>query len=410
MISNSFVFIFLELVDKDCIYEDLESNDLRTQRFTSISPLLCCMLHKLKKSSHSTIVSYTSYILVHILHYQVAPECLIHLAKDIPELPIEKHLLSWLQNSSPVQIKKVHPSMILLSKLNSVLVSDSQIQMNDIFNGNNIVAFKYSDESVTISHSLSPYEIACFCRMTIFYLTQFTKRNVLTKTQMNNYKFLLTSLLHLAKDDPENSILVEECTRFIFTHPIVLHYFEPFHQKTKDITKSMITSMIVDICNVVISMCKRSSARVMFSHFKNKLLTQLHKMIDKNQRSDKVNDVETITSLVELLQLTSQDIVNLLKKLVKLENAIFITKDERNLSVYGHMIPKLLEITCKHEIKSERSAFFELDAEFVKCLCSHLFVLKSKEITDFEKWETTLHSYISQFPFNIAGINMGKLP
>ncbi|XP_076163667.1 nucleolar pre-ribosomal-associated protein 1 isoform X2 [Ptiloglossa arizonensis] len=397
--------IFNELVDMDIMHENLERDILRIQRFTSISPLLCCMLHKVKKNLHSAILDYASYILVHTLHYQVAPQCLIHLTKDIPELPVQKYLLSWLENSNPVCIKNVPSSMVLIFKLNLVLLSDTKIQINEIFIGNNKVTFKYNNEDITIYHSLSKYEITCLFRMTIFYLTQFTKRGVLTTTQVENYKILLISLLYLAKESPDNSTFVEECVQSLFTHPIILYYFSPFHQKSKDIMKSMITYTIIDICNVIIHWYKKWNFRKLISHFKNKLLIQLHKMIDKHQRSDKINNVEMIITLLNLVQVTSQEVVYLLKKLVTLESTMFISKDEINLSMYGYIIPKLLEIISNDEIKSERDASFELDAEFVKCLCSHLLVLKSKGIINFGKWESTLHEYVSKFPFNIAGIN-----
>ncbi|XP_076686746.1 nucleolar pre-ribosomal-associated protein 1 isoform X3 [Andrena cerasifolii] len=396
---------FDELIDKDYIHENLENNGLRMQRFTSVSPLTCCMLHKMKNNLHPTILSYASYVLTHILHYQVAPECLIHLTNGVEELPVQKYLLSWLEGSRPIRIEQVLPSMNLISKLNLVLLSDTKLQINDVFNGDNIVTFEYNNETVTIHHSLSTYEITCLFKMAVFYLTQFAKRGELTKAQIDNYKILLTYLLHIAKENPDNSILVEECAKSIFTHPVILYYFSPFHQKSKDFTKNTITLTVIDICNVILRLGKTTNTRNLFSHFKNKLLMQLHRMIDKRQRGDKINDVGTITSLVELLQLTPQDIVYLFKKFVKLEDTIFVSKDGADLSMYGHIIPKLLEITSNDDVKSERDAYFELDAEFVKSLCSCLLALKSKGITNVEKWEVTLHEYLSKFPFNIAGVD-----
>lgn len=396
-------------MDKDYIHENLENNGLRMQRFTSVSPLTCCMLHRMKNNLHPTILSYASYVLMHILHYQVAPECLIHLTKGVEELPVQKYLLSWLEGSRPIRIKQVLPSMNLISKLNLVLLSDTKLQINDVFNGDNIVTFEYNNETVTIHHSLSAYEITCLFKMTLFYLTQFAKRGELTEARIDNYKILLTYLLHIAKENPDNSMLVEECAKSIFTHPVILYYFSPFHQKSKDFTKNMTTLTVIDISKVILRLGKTTNMRNLFSHFKNKLLMQLHRMIDKRQRSDKINDVETITSLVELLQLTPQDIVYLLKKFVRLEDTIFVSKDGAELSMYGHIIPKLLEITSNDDVKSERDAYFELDAEFVKSLCSRLLALKSKGITNVEKWEVTLHEYLSKFPFNITGIDGGEL-
>ncbi|XP_053970281.1 nucleolar pre-ribosomal-associated protein 1 [Hylaeus volcanicus] len=397
--------IFNELADMDIIHESLEKNVLRMQRLTSISPVLCYILRKMKTNLHPTTLCYASYVLVHTLHYQVAPECLIHLTKDIQELPIKKYLLSWLASNNPVYIKEVLPSMVVMAKLDLVLLSNTKIQINEIFNGDNTVTFKYNNEIITIRHSLSSYEIMCLFKMTIFYLTQFTKRDILTTTQIDNYKILLISLLYLSKESPNDPTLLEECIKSVFTHPIVLYNFLPFHQKDKNIVKSMMTDIIIAICNVIIHWYRKEKVEYLVFHFKNKLLTQLHKMINKRQRSDKIDSVEAITTLLNLLQVTPQDVVCLLKKLMALKDTMFISKNEKNLSIYGYIVPKLLEIISNNEIQSERNALFELDAEFIKCLCSHLLVLKSKRITNFEKWESALHEYISKFPFNIVGID-----
>ncbi|XP_043249486.1 nucleolar pre-ribosomal-associated protein 1 [Colletes gigas] len=397
--------VFNELADKDIIHESLERNVLRMQRFTSISPLLCCMLRKLKKDLHPATLHYASYVLIHTLHCQVAPQCLIHLTKDIQELPVKKYLLSWSEGSSPICIENVPLSMASMCKLNLALLSDTKIEINKIFNGGNIVTFKYSNDTITIHHSLSAYEIMYLFKMTIFYLTQFTERGILTTIQIDNCKILLISLLYIANESSDSCMLVEECAKSVFTHPIILYYFSPFHQKSKDIMRSMITHTIIDICNVIIHWRKKWNVRNVLFHFKNKLLIQLHKMINKSQRYDKINNVETIAILFNVLQLTSQDVVYLLKRLVTLEDTMFACKDERNLSMYGYIIPELLQLISNNKIKSERTALFELDAAYIKCLCSHLLVLKSKGIINFEKWESALQGYISKYPYNIAGID-----
>nr|XP_012144425.1 PREDICTED: nucleolar pre-ribosomal-associated protein 1 [Megachile rotundata] len=396
--------IFTELVNENNIYENMENIVLRMQRFTSISPLVCCILHKMKTDLHSTILSYLSYVLIHTMHYQVAPQCLIHLVKNA-ELPVKEYFLSWLEGNDPTYIKEIFPSMNLTCKLNSVLLSNSKLQINEVFNGDNIVTFHYNGEDIIIHHSLSPYDIMHLFKMTVFYLVQFTKRGSLTKIQSDNCKVLLISLLYLAKDSQDNSTLAEKCATFVFTHPVILHNFSPFYQKNKDSIKCILTHMIFDICKVVIHLCKECNIRSLFYHFKNKLITLLCKMIDKRKKSDKINDVNMIITMLELLQLTSQNVVYLLKKLISLESSLFILNDEKNLSLYGYVVPKLLDIATSDEMKSERSVLLELDAEFVKHLCSHLLFLKSHLIINFETWETSLNKYISKFPFNIANID-----
>ncbi|XP_043517352.1 uncharacterized protein LOC122532565 isoform X2 [Frieseomelitta varia] len=396
--------IFNELAEKSAIYQNLENNILPMQHFTSISPLLCCMLHEMKEDSHLSILSYLSYILIHTLHYQVMPQCLIHLAKDIPKLPVKEYLLSWLEDNQSVYIKNIVPSMTLVCKLNSMFLSDTKLHVDQIFDGNNIVTFQYNKEIITIHHSLSRYEIIYLFKMTMFYLVQHTKKGVLTKIQFDNYKYFLILLLHIAKDSSNSFILLEECAKSIFTHPTILHYFSPVYQRNKIVVRSMITLIVTDICSVLIDLHKKYT-RNLFIHFKNKLLTQLCKMIDKRQKDGKINSLDMIITLLEVLQPTSKDIVHLLKKIVQLEDIMFVSNDEKCLSIYGHTVPKLLEIINANEMKSERNVFFELDAKFTRNLCLHLLFLKLKLITNFEIWETTLCKYLSNFSFNIGGID-----
>nr|XP_031843473.1 nucleolar pre-ribosomal-associated protein 1 [Nomia melanderi] len=396
--------IFNEFTDRNIIHESVENNMLSMQRFTSVSPLLCCMLHKMKKNLHPTVLSYASYVLVHTLHYQVVPQCIIHLTKDIQELPVHKYLQSWLEGNNPIHVKEIFPCMDLVCKLNQILLDDTNIQISEVFNGDNTVTFTYNNEIITIHYSLSAYEIMYLVKMTIFYLTQFIKRGRSTETQINKHKILLISLLHLAKESSDSSTLMEECAKSVFTHPVILYYFSPFHQKSKDVMKSMITLIILDICKAMINMYNKHNLRTLVRHFKNKLLMQLHKMINKHQKSNSINDVDSIVTLLNLLQLTSQDVTSLLKKLLNLENSMFISKDGTKLSMYGCIIPKLIEIITTNEIVSHNT-LLELDIEFVKCLCSHLLTLKSKEVINVETWEFALYQYISKFPFKIAGID-----
>ncbi|CAK9816187.1 Nucleolar pre-ribosomal-associated protein 1 [Anthophora quadrimaculata] len=396
--------IFNELMNKPNVHENVESTTLPMQRFTSLSPLLCCMLYKTKKDLHPSILSYLSYILIHTLHYQISPQCLIHLTKDIEGLPLKEYLSSWLDSNQPINIKTILPSMTLICKLNSELLSDTKLQISEIFSGNNTVSFEYNGENITICHSLSTYDIIYSFKMTTFYLAQFAKRDVLTKIQYDNYKILLISLLYLAKNSSDDFILVEECVKSILTHPIILHYFSPL-KKSKNIIKNKITLIVIDVCSVTIDLCKKCNVRSLFSHFKNKFLMQLCKMIDEKQKEGKLNNFETVTTLLEVLQLTSKDIVYLLKKIIKLESSMFVSNNRNDLSIYGYVSPKLLKLINNNEMKSERNAFFELNAEFVKFYCLHLLYVKLNLVANVEMWESALHEYLLKFSFNISGID-----
>ncbi|KAG7208509.1 hypothetical protein KM043_014732 [Ampulex compressa] len=148
-----------------------------------------------------------------------------------------------------------------------------------------------------------------------------------------------------------------------------------------------------------------SDVKKLFLPLKNKLFSELNEMIQKNERSKKNVDTRIATSFLELLQFTVQDVVHLLCKFEKLQNNMFLSKDESSLSVYGHILPKLLEIATAKEMKPHRAVLFKLDTQCVTRFYTILLYLKSFDALDLYEWETALWKFLCAFPHNISSIS-----
>lgn len=384
-------------------------NFYKMQAYTSVSPLLCSAFEKMKLGNYSTVIlNYLSYVTIHTLHYQIVPDVFVHMAIDLTDLPIHKHLQGWSSNEQPIPLKNKLSHLKLLHKLSNKLLMNSKIDITKLFklSGDEYsCCFKYGDEEITIKHSLSSHDVKTLLKMTVFYLAQLTQRGILQQIQNENCKMLLISLLNIARSINKKSMeILEENVKCIFTHPILLHYFSPFcREALKDSTKDMITRTILELCEVVISFFeKRDDAKAhIFFAFRNKFLARLRNIIEKVPSEVCSNNCDI--ALLKVLQLKAQDIASLLLALTKLEKTAFISND-KDLSTFGYMVPILLEMYCSEDLKSQHDQS-ALNEQFVKRLSLHLVYLKSNKIQCVKRWEQALAKYLSIFPHNIAGIN-----
>ncbi|XP_011634485.1 nucleolar pre-ribosomal-associated protein 1 [Pogonomyrmex barbatus] len=391
---------------------DKENKFYRMQTCTAMSPLLCCALQKINKKNCNTIVAYLSYVIVHTLHYQVIPDLLIHMTTDLTNLPIYKYLQSWSSDNQPISLKDTLSSLGLLEKLSNILLADFKMDINkfsELFDDGYLTyCFKYNDKEVTIRHSLSLYNVKTLLKMTVFYLAQLVRYKILRQTQNENCKLILVFLLNISQSidlNQENIVILEENARCIFTHPILLHYFSPFYKEaSKNSMEYMVTETILKVFESVSHLyVKHNYAGIynIFFAFRNKFLAQLGNVIEKNSLEACSSNYETAIELLKLLQLKMEDIVSLLFTLVKLEKNVFISNDKQNLSMFGHIVPILLDKYCNESILHKCDM---LNKQFVEEFSSCLLYLKTGKI-NVEKWEEVLTKYLSIFPHNVSGIN-----
>ncbi|XP_029673694.1 nucleolar pre-ribosomal-associated protein 1 [Formica exsecta] len=386
-------------------------NPCKMQACTLVSPLLCCAFEKIRARNYSTVVlNYLSYVTIHTLHYQIVPDVLVHIAIDMTDLPIYKYLKSWSSNERPVALKNKLSSLKLWHKLSNMLLMNSEVDITNFFklSGNDhLCCFKYGNKEIIIKHSLSLYDIKALLRMTVFYLAQLAQGRILQQIQNENCKILLISLLNIAKSMNLKSVeILEENIKCIFTHPILLHYFSPFcGEAFKDSTEDMITRTILELCEVVSFFEKHDGVEAynIFFAFRNKFLAQLENIIEKVPLETCSNNYDI--ALLKVLQLKAQDIASLLLALTKLEKIVFISNDKRNLSVFGHIVPILLDMYCSEQSILQCYQCNALNEQFIERLSLYLVHLKSNKIQCVEKWEQALTKYLSTFPHNIAGIS-----
>ncbi|XP_011143515.1 uncharacterized protein LOC105185594 isoform X1 [Harpegnathos saltator] len=403
-----------EIKMTDNYFNKLHKEDFRSFRMqtcTSVSPLLCCALQKVNEDSPVVVVTYLSYVMVHSLHHQVVPELLIHMTTDVPNLSVYKYLQSWLSNSHPVFLKTKLPSLKVFRKVSNMLLTDTKLdiaEFSKLFNNGLLsCCFKYGDKEIIIKHSLSLYDIRMLLKMTMFYLTQLIQREIMRYDQNEKCRFMLICLLNIAQSmDQENSLIVEESVKCIFTHPILLHYFSPFWEETlKNSMKGMTTETILEICKVVQNKYDDTRLYYIFTAFRDKFLAQLKNIIEKKPPNSSNNNYDIIVEFLRILQLRTQDMANLLLALIKQQKTAFISNDKQNLSMFGYTVPVLLDISRSKESISYLDQNNVLDDQFVARLSLHLVHLKSKKIDHVDKWEQALAEYLSTFPSNIASFN-----
>jgi len=393
-------------------------NSYRMQAYTSISPLLCCALRKASEEECSaTVISYISYVLVHTLYHQVVPDLLIRLTTDLISLPVYKYLQHWSSDNQPISLKNKPKFLKLLHRTSNALLADSEMNITEVFKtskGNYLTCcFKYDDKEVVINHFLSLHDIKALLRMTLFYLTQLAQRGILKQIQNENCKFMLVSLLNIIQSmNQENMkyfMIIEENAKYIFNHPILLHYFSPLcEEASKDSVENMITTTILKICETVMYLHEKTNVidkkiYNMFFAFREKYFTQLQNIIEKDYLKAYGSNHDIVISLLKILQLKTEHIMNLLVALTKLKSAAFISNDKRNQSIFGTIFPILLDMYCDNESRLHHE--YILDNEFVKKLSLHLIYLKSNQVNQMERWEQSLTNYLSIFPHKIANIS-----
>jgi len=105
--------------------------------------------------------------------------------------------------------------------------------------------------------------------------------------------------------------------------------------------------------------------------------------------------------LLKIMQLSAENIESLLPALMKLKKTVLVSSNKENLSIFGYLIPTLLNMYCSILERSQRDVPNE---QLVEKLCSHLIYLKSNKVNT-ESWERALAKYLSACPRNIAGVS-----
>ncbi|XP_015124059.1 nucleolar pre-ribosomal-associated protein 1 [Diachasma alloeum] len=356
------------------------------QPTTNIPLILCACYESLKEKWNETAGRFVGFITILTLHCQVSPNALIYLSEGIQGEQVE-YLKSWKEGETPIPLKKMLSTSIV-GKFSKILLASDEITFDRILNDKDGLH--------------SNYEILHLLKMTVFYLTQCIQRRKLTQEQFNRYKYVIIALLDFYKKTDWTSCdsnYVLECSRHILTHPTILHSFNPI-PKTKFPTERIVTTGLVEIFDKIIDVNYKSNVPDLFLSFKNKLMSHLEAVLRKCAGGWTLKTTHCLVKFIEILQLTSFDLLTLFKSLTSLPKASFLSEDKKVLSIWGEMVPKLLELLSERQ-KLEILMEFPEETQLVHKLFIYFTHLKYTGI-NLESWENSLHKFLKAFPHYIA--------
>lgn len=376
----------------------------------SISHLLPAALENVKKDSRSLLLEYLSYVTVHTLHCQVVPNALIHLVEEVEGLLSRSYVSSWMPNGEHVGLKKPFSSKSVISKLSKTLIAGDNIDPRKIFNGNRKLSFQSNGEIVEIEHSMSPDDVLASLRLIVFYFAQLMQEERLTEQLNNGVKFLVATLLHVARDIETvegNSNISDECCKWILTHPIILRYFSPLHKRKNNIEKYS-TDFVAHVCSIVAEIFGERKITDLLTPFREKFVAKLLSAANKFQSGTQVKDTPSVVQFVEILQLEVEDIRKLLTTVVGLPLDKLALSDKTRLSMWGMLVPKLLTASKKLGDNSNDQKPIPLDKSTVEKICQLAIKLKSLENEGLDLWIDSIFKHLNKFPHNIIAVDKSK--
>ena len=294
----------------------------------------------------------------------------------------------------------------IMNEIKKALLSESKVNINNLFTGDRTVAFKYVNVEIKINYSLTKYQAVTLLRMSMFHLLQYVEKSTLTEYNNYNCRIIIISLLHMAKDlESENEVtILKECANSIFKNPLVLQNFLPVYKK-KDFMKKSFTDTFLEICLTLYNLNKECMCFHINNVYKEKLISQLKSAREKSKSKEKIKE-SIIAEFFEVLQLTASEMIELLEIVMELPSNRFWSPEKTSLSIWGIVVPKILEACFQLNYFSDRSLFpLNLDL-FKKCL-TYLVQLKACKI-DTVLWESIICKYLKRFPHNIAYVDKSK--
>lgn len=211
---------------------------------TSISLPTYVAIESLEKNPSDALGDYMSTVLAHILHFQVSTKAFVTLAEKL-KIPAQKYLLEWKNENTPAILKKPFKYHQLLINSNLTTSGKCEIATYKVEVSNETLTLQQGHNIFKIK--LTSFYVKALVRMILFYLLQLSQRKILDDQNIIIYKDILLSLLKISQE--MNSELVQDCAKWIFKHPLFLHYFQGFY-KNKITREKIITELFIEICTL----------------------------------------------------------------------------------------------------------------------------------------------------------------
>ncbi|XP_063974983.1 uncharacterized protein LOC135161387 [Diachasmimorpha longicaudata] len=357
------------------------------QPTTNIPLILSTCYESLRKKWNETPGKFVGFITMLTLHYQLSPRTLICLNEGIQGEEIE-YLKSWAEGETPEPLRRTLWNNVF-EKFSSILLSTEEIHEID----------KVLDDKNSCN---SNYEILNLLKMTVFYLTQGIQRKKLNQQQFDRYEYAIIALLTFCKRNYGISCDANcaiECSTHILTHPILVDSFNPIPEGKSE-TDRIVTTGLVNIFEKIIDVNDKSVVPNLFLFLKNKLISQLEKVLRKCAGGWTLKTTLCLVKFIEIFQLSSSDLLGLVKSLTNLPKGSFASKDKKRLSIWGEVAPKVLELLSQR-LQLEDITESPEETQLFHKLCIQMTYLKYTGI-NVEIWENSLHKFLTIFPHHIV--------
>lgn len=368
----------------------------------SIGPLLVAALANVERNATNLLLDYLSRVTVHVLHSQVSPNALIHLASEVGKLPSRSYVASWMPGEEHLCLNEPFDAENPIRKLSEALMRNGRIEVDKIFEGSRRVSFVVDGEEVSLEHSMNADELVAAFRLSIFYFARLTQEEKMTDELYQDFKIVVLALLHVAKDLEAGNLAAE----WILSHPAMLQYFSPLYKK-KNIVERYSTEMIAEISPWIVRLFGGRRVSDLLIPFKDKFITKIMSAAKKIRQNKSVKDCPGAVRFVEILQLDVKDIVELLTAAIELPIEKIIDSDKNGLSMWGLVVPELLKALLMQS-DGEDSETVAIDKSLMEKISKAMIKLGAAKIEGLDSLTESVLAYLKRFPHNIAGIDKSK--
>ncbi|XP_014232040.1 uncharacterized protein LOC106655945 [Trichogramma pretiosum] len=372
-------------VDDDIVSQE-NPNDLQNNMlpFISISPLLNAAVQSLQKHSTTSESLYMSHILVHTLHCQVSPNNLILLLKDI-DIPALSYIKSWLEGEIPLVIGEPFAKNSVFAIISEILLGTDQptsVDDSNFGSGNNELSVEFKKKRHTFA--LTRFEMKYILKLVIFYAVQSMKQLNGQLEKLELIEKTVSAILKMGRALQEDSDgFLRECASSIFKNPVILKFFNGLSKK-KTASTSNGTQFFKNICQMFFEMNKQEMIAPLMVPYQNKFVENFKSSISKQRENKLKKGLHYSENIIDILQMNIESAKEFVEDIMSLPCEKFLTEDELNLSVWGIMLPELMNRILKFELTTESLAMQNVTVGKI-LLC----------MTELLKFDVELASWIS---------------
>ena len=370
---------------------------------TSISLLSYAGIENIKKNSTDALAHYMSIVLTHTLHCQISSETFISLIEDL-NIPAQKYLKSWSHNNLPIPIRKPYQIKNIFRVVSRILL-DSKIIWKVNVEGKQLCI--EVDDSID-NYTLTKFEVKVLLRMIIFYLSQLLRKPNANHESTSGLKQFLLSILKVAKEiEHDCEYLLADCAKLIFNHPIILQYFKGIY-KNKNSPEYIITTLLIEVCKVYFNFGKQNLLVHLMQPYQEKFIMQIKSNVKKYKKTEMKKEIKAEIELIEILQLNIERVADLISTIMTLTKEKFLTLDKSKLSIWGNIIPKLLNQFSSEKSQNKLDSFVTIQENLLKKLFYYLIEFKITYKQKTNVWEHSLYEYLLKFQHSISVIDESK--